>query len=391
MKTTTRRRLPKIVPATGVSGTPSAGKVTIDLTAYKRSPTEKRPELYKVGDLFLDPRNPRLAEVSNTGTQASILKVMEKEFELQPLVDSMYKNGYFWEEPMVAVREPLVETKGKLVVVIIEGNRRLAALKLLLSDPNTYPEKAARDRLAKIPVLVRDHREETLAFVGFRHITGIKQWEAAAKAQYALGLVKGGHSIDEISQVIGDKTRDIGRWIRTQSLVETAGEHGLHTTDAARSFFFSYLLTATDAPATKKWLGLELDPNRGTVQSVNAERLRELWTWLYGSKEKRQVSVLSESRQIHSLNRILANPSAVKELQASGNLERAFAYTKSREAYVAEVFGSVRSKLQDLLAIVAAGGVLEATAANRSAVRLAKEEFEKLSNVLKTLRDKLGL
>ena len=71
-------------------------------------------------------------------------------------------------------------------------------------------------------------------------MTGIKQWEAAAKAQDALGLVKVDTQLrKDIFQVIGDKTRDIGRWIRTQSLVETAGEHGLQTSDAARSFFFS--------------------------------------------------------------------------------------------------------------------------------------------------------
>src|SRR5438477_11864251 len=123
----------------------------IDLTAYKRRPAEKRPELYKIEELYLDPKNPRLAEVSNTGTQASILKVMEQEFELQPLIDSLYKNGYFWEEPMVAVREPLAET-GRTVSVIVEGNRRLAALKVLLGKPSAYPDKQARDRLRKVPV-----------------------------------------------------------------------------------------------------------------------------------------------------------------------------------------------------------------------------------------------
>jgi hypothetical protein len=363
----------------------------IDLTAYKRSPAEKRPELYKIEELYVDPKNPRLAEVSNTGTQASILKVMEKEFELQPLIDSLYKNGYFWEEPMVAVREPLAETKGRAVLVIIEGNRRLAALKLLLAKPSAYPDQQARDRLKKVPVLVRDHREETLAFVGFRHITGIKQWEAAAKAQYALGLVKGGHSIEEIAQVIGDKTRDIGRWIRTQSLVETAAEQGLQTGDAAKSFYFSYLLTATDAPATKRWLDLKLESHKGTVESVNSERLRQLWTWLYGSREKRHGPIIAESRQIHSLNRVLANPAAVNELEASGNLERALAHTKSREAYIAEVFGDVRSKLQDLLAIVSAEGPLAETPENRKAVKLAKEEFGKLTNVLGTLQRNLEL
>jgi hypothetical protein len=344
-----------------------------------------------VRELYLDPKNPRLAEVSHTGTQASILKVMEAEFDLQPLVDSLYRNGFFWEEPLVAVREPLVELKGRAALVIIEGNRRLAALKSILADPVTYSDTKARKRLESVPVLVRDHRNETLAFVGFRHITGVKQWEAAAKAQYALGLVKGGHSIEEIAQVIGDKTRDIGRWIRTQSLVEAAAEQGIQMADATKTFFFSYLLTATDAPATKKWLGLELEKGKGTVQAVNGERLRELWTWLYGSKERRTGSVVSDSRQIHTLNRILANSSAVKELQTSGNLERAFAYTKSREAYIAEVFGDVRSRLQDLLAIVAAGGELAETLENREEVKVVREEFEKLKNVFETLRVKLGL
>src|SRR5207248_10459127 len=116
--------------------------------------------------------------------------------------------------------------------------------------------------------------------------------------------------------------------------------------------------------------------DKGTVESVNSERLRQLWTWLYGSREKRRGPIIAESRQIHSLNRVLANRAAVNELEASGNLDRALAHTKTREAYIAEVFADVRSKLQDLLAIVAAEGPLAETPENRKSVKLAKAEFE---------------
>src|SRR5229473_1236801 len=80
-----------------------------DIVPYNRSEKEKKPSEIEVEKLYSDPKNPRLADSDHTGTQASILKVMEKDFDLQPLIDSMYQNGFFWEEPLVAVQEPLPE------------------------------------------------------------------------------------------------------------------------------------------------------------------------------------------------------------------------------------------------------------------------------------------
>lgn len=245
------------------------------IIAYNRTDEEKRPEEIKVGDLFLDPYNPRLADTSNTGTQTSILRVMTQDFNLQPLIDSMYKNGFFWEEPLVAVKEPLAELKNKNVYLVIEGNRRLAALKTILNSPDIYPDDAARERLAKVPVIVRGKREETLAFVGFRHITGVVPWQAGAKAQYAHDLVKKGLTLEQIAQTIGDDKRDIGRWVRTQSLVEIAHEQGINEKDAAKEFYFSYLLTCTDAPGTKRWLEMKIEENSGLVTSINTERQKK--------------------------------------------------------------------------------------------------------------------
>jgi predicted transcriptional regulator len=324
----------------------SIGGKTIDLSAYKVASGEMRPKPVAVKDLYLDPKNPRLADVLATKSQASILQAMEKNFELQPLIDSMLRNGFFWEEPMVAVREPLLERKNEIVLIVIEGNRRLAALKMIHS--NAFGDAEARARLKKVPVIVRGQRAETLAFVGFRHITGIIPWEAAAKAQYALDLVRANYTIDEIAERIGDEGKDIERWVRTQSLIELAKAQGLREDDAAKSFFFSYLLTATDAPGTKRWLEMKSDDKRGIVEEVNQARLKKLWQWLYGSRSEEVSPAIPESRQIHKLNRIIAHPGAVKELEATGNFNRAFSQTKERGEYIVDRLTQIRDLLQDL-------------------------------------------
>ena len=369
---------------------PAAPQPVLDLAAYHRSGKEKRPVEKKVKELFFDPNNPRLADTAHTCTQASILRVMEKEFNLQPLIDSMYRSGFFWEEPLVVVREPLAELRGKKVLLVIEGNRRLAALKTILNNPDQFPDAKARERLKAVPVIERDDRKETLAFVGFRHITGIVPWEAAAKAQYAHGLVKGGHTLAEIAQLIGDETRDIARWVRTQSLVETAHEQGLNEDDAAKQFYFSYLLTSTDAPATKRWLSMETDEATGVVTSVNLERLKQLWLWLYGSKSSEVSPVVPESRQIHKLNRVIASPRAVKELERTGNLERALVETKERGEYVIETLAAIRSLLQDLAANLVGESKFSESLTDNIKVREARTEFDRVEKALAEAKEKLG-
>jgi hypothetical protein len=362
-----------------------------EIAAYNRTEKEKRPMAIKVKDLYLDPKNPRLADIPHTSTQASILRVMTKELDLQPLIDSMYRNGFFWEEPLVVVKEPLPEVNNKSVLVVIEGNRRLAALKSIFEHPDSYPDAKARQRLRKIPVIQRDERKETLAFVGFRHITGIVPWEAAAKAQYAHDLVKRGLSLEQIAQTIGDKTRDIARWVRTQSLVEHAHEQGLTESDTAgKNFYFSYLLTSTDAPGTKRWLEMQTNDESGLVTSVNSEKLAQLWYWLYGSKAREIAPVVPESRQIHKLNKVIASPAAVLELQKTGNLERALVETKNRGEYVIETLGSIRSLLQDLAANLAGVEKFSKIAANTRQLNDAEAEFTRVEKALVEVKAKLG-
>jgi len=396
-KTALSRPPTKVIPKSEMysdhlisSGKATDSKGKLNLDSSKRTDEEKRPSEKAVSDLFLDPYNPRLAEYSHTGTQASLLKALEKDFNLQPLIDSMYRSGYFWEEPLVAIREKIPDSKSA-VLIVVEGNRRLAALKSLHANPEKYPIASRRKRLESVPVIVRDNRAETLAFVGFRHITGILQWEAPAKAQYAHDLIKSGSTLEEIAQLIGDKTRDIARWVRTQSLVSHANELGLEQDDAEKKFYFSYLLTSTDAPATKKWLKLEIEEKTGLVTNFDPEKLKRLWYWLYGSKGNEISPVVPESRQIHRLNRVIGYTRAVRELEKTNNLDRAFIETQDPGAYVLETLGSVRSLLQDLIGVTAGQGSLNDMTNDQKLVADAKKEYSRVENILDEVKVKLKL
>ena len=81
---------------------------------------------------------------------------------------------------------------------------------------------------------------------------------------------------------------------------------------------------------------------------MNQARLKKLWQWLYGSRSEEVSPAIPESRQIHKLNRIIAHPGAVKELEATGNFNRAFSQTKERGEYIVDRLTQIRDLLQDL-------------------------------------------
>ena len=64
----------------------------------------KRPFLdIKVERLELDPSNPRLPKDLRDKGQNEIISILRRYFDLDELAYSMAENGYFDEEPLVAV------------------------------------------------------------------------------------------------------------------------------------------------------------------------------------------------------------------------------------------------------------------------------------------------
>ena len=145
-----------------------------------------------VDDLLFDAENPRLVEytLSATPSQFDLLKALWEKMAVEEVAMSIAHSGYFEHEPLFVERR----SDGKFVV--IEGNRRLAAVKLLLDGElrkrigaKDLPSIDAIDRsrratLQTLPV-IQTTRKKVWRYLGFKHVNGPSTWGSYAKAQYS--------------------------------------------------------------------------------------------------------------------------------------------------------------------------------------------------------------
>src|SRR5262249_38085216 len=83
----------------------------------------------RVDELLLDPQNPRFPPDLDTADRGDPLRHFEESYNLDELAESMLAEGFFAEEPLLTI--PSGDGDARIVV---EGNRRLATLKLLLDE-----------------------------------------------------------------------------------------------------------------------------------------------------------------------------------------------------------------------------------------------------------------
>jgi GH35 family endo-1,4-beta-xylanase len=173
--------------------------------------------LLKVKDLHFDYKNPRLAEygIEEKTPETEILKILWDAMDVQELVQSIAASGFFPHETLIVAKE-----NGKNIV--IEGNRRLAAVKVLLHDrvakdndwevPTLTQE--ARAQLEELPVIV-SHRKDSWRYLGFKHVNGPAKWSSYAKAAY-IAEVHRLYKIPlaDIANQIGDRHNTVQRLYR---------------------------------------------------------------------------------------------------------------------------------------------------------------------------------
>jgi len=92
-------------------------------------------EYLEADNLEFDTKNPRLVEFGFTKKtpQKEIIETLWEEMAIDEIIMSIKASGFFKNEPLIAVKE-----EGKFVV--IEGNRRLTAVKAI-SHPSSFNDK----------------------------------------------------------------------------------------------------------------------------------------------------------------------------------------------------------------------------------------------------------
>ena len=281
----------------------------------------------KLDDLYLDPTNPRLGR-NNTGTgvtQESVLDLMYN-WKLDELVVSFLDSGGFW------IHEALLVTEEKLYgekrLVVIEGNRRLAALKYMkrACGGEKVPRKIAEiikdvtvpDILFKeIPYIKISTRKEIEAFLGFRHVTGIKEWKPAEKAEFIAKLIdnrKMGYQ--EVARKIGSRT-DIVRqnYISYRLLLQVEDKADVPREQFEERFSVMYLSLRTQGVQKFLQIDIHSDPQtaRKPVPNKKLKELANFALWLFG--DEKQMPLFSDSRQVDNFGRILESQKGIEYLK----------------------------------------------------------------------------
>lgn len=288
----------------------------------------RKVEFLGLDDLVFDPQNPRLPEKLKHSSEDEVINYMLEDANLLELMTSIAEQGFFDGEPLLVV--PSLNIKGKFEVV--EGNRRLTAVKVLNKDNwDGFRKKAVNDIIqnAKVkppsllPVLKYENKGEIMEYLGYRHITGVKEWDSIAKARYMrylfdqLDQIQHSERYKEIARIIGSKPNYVARIIAGLGVFDVIKDNeffGIKGIDEDGSNF-SLLTTAMSYREITRFIGLESNQEFDAA-SLKSDHLKSLTEWIY--KETEGKTRIGESRNLSKLAKIVASPRAMTAFASQG-------------------------------------------------------------------------
>ena len=160
---------------------------------------------------------------------------------LDGLLLSFSATGYLDIEPLVVMAGDDANEGG---LIVVEGNRRLSALRLLREPELTRRIASVENLRISVPAVDDSLRatfdqvsvyrvsgwERARALIGFRHMNGPAKWDAYRKARFAADWYRAGgadeSAIEEIAAVIGDRHDTVRRMVAVVFVLEQAGARG---------------------------------------------------------------------------------------------------------------------------------------------------------------------
>ena len=291
-----------------------------------------------IESLAFDKANPRLPTSVQGDDDAGILEYLATKTRIENLMSSIGENGFFPGEAIV-----VVEQEDSKKYTVIEGNRRLAALRLL-QDPTLVKRSSiaraveeAEQRPSTVPAYIAKSRDDTLQYLGFRHISGVQRWDPLAKARYIESLFD--RSKGEPDQRYTAVAREIGSTrtavrksldaLAAYKIIEQKEFYDIEELDEA-TFQFGTFYTAVDNVDIADFIGTKQDgaPNHPIEKRdvIKEERLEELVKWMF-ERDTHGRTNLGESRNIGKLGSVLKNPDSLKALREGQSLDAAYRST----------------------------------------------------------------
>ena len=350
-----------------------------------------------INKLYLDPNNPRFWTEKTTGDIADRRIVQDdiqartardiEEHGVEELLHSILRNGFLPLDRIV-VRE--IEGHADKYVVV-EGNRRLAALKELREriEDETIDEEGITDEdleslksaTEKIQVLVyngQDRQRISWTLQGIRHISGIKEWAPAQRAKLVAEQIEQ-HNLRfrEAGQKFGLSAQAIGRLYRAYKALEQMRQDD-EFQSKARNEYFTLFEEAYRNRYVRNWLKW----NESESKFLNEDGLNQFYSWIVPDEEDKDLRRrIHDPRQIKKLGFLIADNkfNDLLSLIDSHDLSIDGAYDRAVSQAEAEDWRQAFEKATQFLL-----GISQMTFQNNPEELL--EEIKKIENTITTMK-----
>lgn len=314
-----------------------------------------------IDEILLDPNNPRFLGKKFTGRtrtantisknrysepgvqEAALEKMLDDEFDVKSIRESIRENGFLPLDRIV------VRSIGEKYVVV-EGNRRVAAIKSLLKQVKEAEESLSKDEIASLQslnVLILNSPEETLEhdqwlLQGIRHLSGIKEWGPYQKANLIHQMFDHKKSAPEIAASLGLTVVMVNRFNRTLHAINQMKEDEEFGQYAGPELF-THFEEAYRVVGVRNYLGWDENCKKFTKEA----ELKEFYSWIVPTEELDGERKLPRGKDVDHLEKIIKVPSALTELRTEGkNIQHAL--IKLGQEEVLEWKNSIEEALKTL-------------------------------------------
>jgi DNA-binding transcriptional MerR regulator len=356
-------------------------------TGIEKIPLEK---------ISLDRENPRLVEFGITpkSKEEDIIEILWNEMAVDELMYSIVSNKFWEYEPLI-----LLKDEGKYIAV--EGNRRLAAVKLIhgleqkesVRIPSHIREKISKELLKQteeLPAILIDSREEAWRHIGFKHVNGPAKWGSFAKAKYIAQVHNDFDiSIDDIAYQIGDTNKTAQKLYQGLMVLEQAKNVRVYNYEEDHQtprIYFSHLYTGLQREGIKSFLNIKDagTEDKSPVPDEKHKELGQLLKWLFGSKQDNTEPIIkSQNPDLKYLDEVLQNKEATVALNSGVSLTMAHEISRPTEALFEESLLAAKRYLTSARGYMTTGynGEESILQAADSVAQLAYDLYEDMERV----------
>jgi len=317
-----------------------------------------KPLKVPLESLYLDIENPRFvgnkkfiiapgSDPLDMKLQEKIRKTIFEEFGINDLMDSIEQVGFLQMDRMV-VRKHIEER-----YIVVEGNRRLAALKTLKAAEDKKEINLLdhiRDSIEHIEVLLLDlpdgnYKEITWFLQGIRHISGIKDWGPYQQAELVNTLMNEQNmNFEKAGKAVGAGRKKAGQMLRAYKGLKQMEQDQIYG-DKASAELFSHFEQAWVKNPLRMWL----DWNEEEVLYKNFNNLQLFYQWITeGIPEKNQKPITAQEVR-DKLSKIIDCEDAKKKfIGGEVNLDMAYGMALFEDEGYKNWHASVRGAIEHI-------------------------------------------